>query len=410
MTPVSKFVQVSRSGELVELPDVPWVGAPGNDNWREAVAWSQRVGRLAKPKAVNGKAMLRLERAVYARAERRETPLAWGLPLLPAIEADKLGRPFLGRLDVSGDCEFPVVIRFRVDPHKSLPIGDLTDCEVSARCRRCPCCAAYKSRQWTERSIIEFALMRDAVLVTLTVSPRWLSEANLKIDAAWCGSVSITPGQRRLFLARALNVETARFRRTLRDRSIRQPCELRYFQVFEFGEKRGRVHVHLLLLGRAIPREVVREAWLCRSPTRKRFRLREVGEWRRIDSARAERARCGVFKIGFVDVKRVFRRDTHGDVPREAMSAIRYVAKYIGKTNCRVYSSRFFGRPRQRAEFEARQEIKRRFLESFGKPGLDGEAKRRHRSQAAAIASSTLQWIERLGLGPPGPGGGPDGS
>lgn len=406
--PASEFYQVSASGEVVSLPEVSWLRPPGDDNWKAGVAWSQRVLRLAKPKQVRGITLVKLERAIQGREEQGERETAWGLPVLPAVERDALGRPFLGRLDVSGDCEWPVVIRLHL-ADTSAPIGDMERCEITARCRRCPSCLKERQRQWAIRSIVELASAREATLLTLTVKPGWLREAQSRMPVPRHGPGSATTEQKRQFLCRELSKETARFRRTLRDRSIRQPCDLRYFQAFEFGELRGRVHAHCLIIGRVLPREVVREAWMCRSPTRKRMRLRAVGEWRRIDNAKAERARCGVFRIGNVDVKRVLVPDRHGDAERKAMPAIRYVAKYVGKTNARVYSSRFFGRPRQRAEFEARQSQRKRYVAAFGKPGLVGEAKQRHRSQTLAIARSTREWMERLGLAPPSPDGGCNG-
>lgn len=416
---------MSAKGELILLPS-PRGPRPGED-WTEKVARDQLWGRYQKITPISGPALLRLENRIWEVLSqggpvadfRACSALAGpGGALGTGFECDVTGKPLFGRLltTEAKECDFPTVRRFsshedrRFESCGSVRQGYLRTIEVVVACRKCPSCLALRQRQWAARARREALSAKAGVMVTLTVASGFFRRVRDGYQARRAVEKAKGRGQGKRYLApwkrltdrqrkalelAALSQHVARFRKNLRDRSVGQPLDLRYIRAFEYGERYGRLHCHMLLLGGVPPQDVIVSAWAYPATKRRRMKMRDVNGWLR--PMDGEKTRCGVQAIGFVKFSAhgVIAVDKHGNLTKPAMAAVRYVTTYATKAGCRLSASLYFGKP----EKLALHRMKRREAAELKKSlGLGARAE-----FDARVVENTLRHMKQLALWPIGP-------
>lgn len=402
------------------------------ENWRGGVPALQRYGQtkgrevplatmnrlVATGKRLEGEAKPRLRRGLSEiLPEPEDSTAAPGVRQAVGWIFDEAGIARSGHFDVSADCEFPQLALWRL--RRTSAICTVGSFSLAVRCRRCESCRSQRLREWQARSYQELDRAGLMTFLTLTVDDgilrRWISEVRgwrskravrkggrCKASRPWR---LLTDAQKNTYLRRRFTEQVQAFIRRLRNRwAGAEPLALSYVGIYEYGKKAGRLHLHLVLYGVAVPRQVCREAWLT-APRGGRLRLEQIGPWKMIrrlissdgksDEGRSERERCNCKKLGFIDVKRI--GSSEGFSRRGSTAVIRYVTKYIAKEDGRIYASLWFGDPERDHKLaerrERRAELKRRAEKSFAARWAAACAASDKEENERAIAESTARWL-----------------
>lgn len=119
---------------------------------------------------------------------------------------------------------------------------------VKLPCGRCGGCRFEQSRQWALRCVHEAQMHADSCFITLTYSDEFLPDPpslDKKVFSLFMKRLRIRFARSIEFVNKFGDKET-----------LRIPDGIRYFQVGEYGSRRGRPHYHALLFGCNFPDRV----------------------------------------------------------------------------------------------------------------------------------------------------------
>lgn len=289
--------------------------------------------------------------------------------------------------------------------------------------RDCPECranAARKFRRKLEAEIGEtIAAFGTVLLVTLTVSPMTLTKFNaqaLKMARAElarpgrlpdCYGPRLPPNPPKVLLAvmlrRAFRAEFQKMKKRLKWAAGEDGPRIRFADVLEYGEKNGRLHMHVIVCaapGVVLTEEDIRLEWRDVPPDA-RARRKARGGYRELDVSRyiefakqgrwdalagaIAKARIRFAPHGSVHVRLV------GDTAADAKKSARYLAKYVSKGGF-ARGPNWFGRDAGARKFLAM--IRDMSRQVRGLPDRRGSLFRDHQGQTSDGANGDFgAWV-----------------
>lgn len=168
----------------------------------------------------------------------------------------------------AGDCEAPVIIRYRGLPDQIMVgLGSEQDAVkvvyISGRCRLCPKCLMHRQRLWAARAIDECVISTRSWFGTLTVRPdervKYMYTAQLRYERAALESWDkLDTSDQFRKLCEAIAPEITRFLKRVR----KNAAPFRYLLVTEAHED-GFPHFHILVHESegVVLKKVMTQAW-----------------------------------------------------------------------------------------------------------------------------------------------------
>lgn len=257
-----------------------------------------------------------------------------------------------------GRCAAPGNVRLRM--RKSSGVDDIltvslcggpnAELEVIIPCQKCPACVKRRQNQWVDRAECEISSGAYSMLVTFTLNGKSLrllrEEARASLSEqdreASVRSPVFRAAERRAMLAlwRGFRARVQRYAGT----------GLVYQACVEWGERRGRLHLHANITVEVkegnvlLPQRFLQEEW-ARFSAKRKHRRQTINGIRRLADVAEAKASGHYASLGRVH----FRSQVPGGKITGAVKRVAfYVSKYVGKSGVRVLASNYYGRPAER--------------------------------------------------------------